>query len=99
MHRKTTGRPKMLLETLLSEEQMKVFAKHPNIFKILGYQNKDAEAKIKGLSKRKGFFAIREDPDKLKQKEEEEEEEGIEEIFKDLLYEQEEDTLDSDSER
>ena len=83
----------MLLETLLHEEQMKVFAKHPNIFKILGYQNKDAEAKIKGLSKRKDFFAIRES---VKPKEKEE---SIEEVFKDLLYEQEEDPLDLDSER
>ena len=44
MKKRQTGRPNLRLESLLVEEQNKQFAKYPNIFKVLGYEDEKAEA-------------------------------------------------------
>ena len=97
MKKRQSGRPNLRLESLLVEEQNKQFAKYPNIFKDLGYEDEKAEALL-GCADESDFEIADENNTEMGEKGDEEIEEDIEKVIQRILMEREDELSDSEDE-
>ena len=86
MKRRQSCRPKLDESALLSEEQVKEFAKHANLFEVLGYNNSEATELVSEEAERAKCLI---EESEVENEEKEDAEGDIEQVINKILTERE----------